>query len=325
MTEPRYAVISTMKDEGPYILEWVAHYRAIGFTDLVVCWNDCSDGTDLILRRLEELGHLRQHRTRVRAGGIQRSALRQAKDYDEVRRADWVFVCDADEFLNIHEGDGSVGALIESSRISESGQPADVIAVPWRRFGNNGIHGFEDRPVTAQFTRAEASNGRRWWKGAYVKSLFHTPQNLFRVGIHCPVPRPDLGRDFVKVMPGGIEIPPETRHMKAHKPGYRGAQVNHYALRSVESFLLKKARGQVNRDGAPHDGTYWRRYDWNDEVDTSIARTDARRADWLERLRADDRLFALHNEAVRFHRRRVEELRALPDFAEIERRLVGQG
>lgn len=324
MTPRRYAVISTMKDEGPFILEWVAHYKAIGFTDFVICWNDCSDGTEQILQRLEALGHLRQHRTRVRAGGIQRSALRQARDYDEVKMADWVFVCDADEFLNIHEGDGTVHALIEASRISERGRPADVIAVPWRRFGNNGIHEFEDRPVTAQFTRAEAANGRRWWNGAYVKSLFHSPQNLFRVGIHCPVPHPDLGRDFVKVMPGGIEIPPEVRHMKAHQPGYRGAQVNHYALRSVESFLLKKARGQVNRQDAPHDNRYWRRYDWNDEEDHSIARTEAARAQWLETLRGDPTLFRLHNAAVRHHRARLDELRSRPEYSEIERRLVAR-
>ena len=48
--------VSMMKDEGPYVIEWIAHHLAIGFTDLVVYTNDCSDGTDSMLIRLEELG-----------------------------------------------------------------------------------------------------------------------------------------------------------------------------------------------------------------------------------------------------------------------------
>ena len=51
-------VISTMKDEGPFILEWIAYYLSIGFTHFIVNSNDCSDGTDAILKRCEELGFL---------------------------------------------------------------------------------------------------------------------------------------------------------------------------------------------------------------------------------------------------------------------------
>ncbi|MDZ7905427.1 MAG: glycosyltransferase family 2 protein [Cypionkella sp.] len=48
--------LSTMKDEGPYVVEWVAHHLAVGFTDVMVYTNDCSDGTDTILKHLESLG-----------------------------------------------------------------------------------------------------------------------------------------------------------------------------------------------------------------------------------------------------------------------------
>ena len=56
--------VSMMKDEGPYVIEWVAHHLAVGFTDLLVYTNDCSDGTDDMLIRLEELG-LAHHRRNV--------------------------------------------------------------------------------------------------------------------------------------------------------------------------------------------------------------------------------------------------------------------
>lgn len=322
MTQLRTAVISTMKDEAPFLLEWVAHYKAIGFTDLVVCHNDCSDGTNWMLERLDMMGLVRAHRTKIRDGGIQRSALRQAARYAAVQAADWVHVCDADEFLNIHVGDGSVGALIAASGVSDQGRQADVIAVPWRRFGNAGVDRFFDKPVTDQFTRAEPADGRYWWHGAYCKSLVRGLSGVRRMGIHCPVPRDDLGRPWVKVMPGGIEVPEGTRHMKVHLPGYGGAQVNHYALRSVESFLIKKARGQVNRDNAPHDARYWGRYDLNHEEDTTIARTRTARAKWLRDLKSDAVLAGYHKAAVAWHRKRLEELRGMEDFAAIEAQLV---
>jgi hypothetical protein len=73
--------VSMMKDEGPYVMEWVAHHLAIGFSDLVVYTNDCSDGTDTMLIRLEELG-LVHHRRNLIPEGLrpQPSALTHAQD-----------------------------------------------------------------------------------------------------------------------------------------------------------------------------------------------------------------------------------------------------
>ena len=57
----RVTAVSMMKDEAPYLIEWVAHHLAVGFTDILVYTNDCTDGTDDMLIRLEELG-LAHHR-----------------------------------------------------------------------------------------------------------------------------------------------------------------------------------------------------------------------------------------------------------------------
>ena len=115
-----------MKNEAPYIVDWVAHYRTLGFDHILVCTNDCTDPTVDILLRLEEMSLVTHHRTIVRKGGIHRSALRQAsRRYDIVKEATWVFVCDVDEYLNIHLGDGSARALVAGS-----GDSPDVISVP---------------------------------------------------------------------------------------------------------------------------------------------------------------------------------------------------
>ena len=83
MSSDTYTVVSTMKNEGPYILDWVAHYKTLGFDHILVCTNDCTDPTVDILLRLQELGYVTQHNTIVRKAGIHRSALRQAsRRYD---------------------------------------------------------------------------------------------------------------------------------------------------------------------------------------------------------------------------------------------------
>jgi len=51
-------IITTMKNEAPYILEWVAHHLVIGFDHIVVLTNDCTDTTNAILTRLDALGYV---------------------------------------------------------------------------------------------------------------------------------------------------------------------------------------------------------------------------------------------------------------------------
>ena len=43
---------SAMKDEGPDVLEWVCYQRAVGFDEVLVYTNDCTDGSDDLLDAL---------------------------------------------------------------------------------------------------------------------------------------------------------------------------------------------------------------------------------------------------------------------------------
>lgn len=312
----RYTVLSTMKNEGPFLLEWVAHYKALGFDDIVVCTNDCEDGTDRLLRRLQRMGLVRHHPTRIRKGGIHRSALRQGARYDEVAEADWVFVCDADEFLNIHEGDGSVHALVEAS-----GSP-DVISVPWRNFGSGGVRTFADRPVTHQFTRAEApfdaqTNAEA---GKFVKSLFRQSEGIARVGLHVPIYDSAAEAGVRWVLPGGAPYR-ENGEATGAAPAFDVAQVNHYALRSAESYLVKRDRGRANHSHHVLGADYWDRFDRNEVEDMSIRRYDVRVEEILSDLKADPRLARLHRLAVTWHRAKADEMRADPRTADLVRHI----
>ncbi|OUS08356.1 glycosyl transferase family 2 [Rhodobacterales bacterium 52_120_T64] len=311
MSKETYTVVSTMKNEGPYIIDWVAHYRTLGFDNILVCTNDCTDPTVDILLRLQELGLVTQHNTIVRRAGIHRSALRQAsRRYDIVMNATWVFVCDVDEYLNVHLGDGSVQALVEGS-----GADADVISVPWRIFGPDGIEKMVDTPVTEQFTKGEFEwdGEARPQTGKFVKSLYTNQHKFQRMGLHAPVSLQDHVSDTKRVLPGGVDYVVDGERTE-NPPLFIHAQVNHYALRSMDSFLIKRARGRANHSHHVLGLDYWTKFNLNDQADTSIKRYSAASAKLAEDLKNDPVLGELHARAVDWHMRKADSLKMDPEM-----------
>lgn len=291
----RALAITTLRNEGAFLLDWLAHHRRIGFTDFLVFTNDCDDGTDVMLDRLAQLGGL----THVRNPGPwdegpQWAALKLADRHPSVRAADWVMVLDIDEYVNIHVGDGSLASLIGAA------PGVDAFALTWRMFGNAGVVSFADRPVTAQFTRA-APRVLHWpWRALMVKTLFR--RDVFRkLGVHRP--RGPL-REAVWNDPGlGTRLFSEPG-----RDPYGLAQVNHYALGAMESYIVKCDRGRANREGAAFDMSYWCDRNFTSDEDLSIQRIDSQalRAE----LGADPVLARLHAAAVQWRRDRFAALMA---------------
>ena len=52
---PKITAVTCVKNEGPFLLEWIAFNRVIGVTDFLFYSNDCTDGTD---RLLDEQGRV---------------------------------------------------------------------------------------------------------------------------------------------------------------------------------------------------------------------------------------------------------------------------
>ncbi len=304
-----FTVITTMKNEGAFLLEWVAHHKALGFDHLLICTNDCADPTREMALRLQELGLVRHHASKAwDVTSIQRAALKQATRYDEVKGADWIYVCDADEFLVVKWGDGSARALVAAA-----GAETEVISVPWRIFGPDDRVAYEDRPVTQQFTRANLPMPPGSGAIVYPKSLFRGLGNVQRVGVHAPLPKRELGRELIRELPGGVPYVPQINAMFV-EADTRFAQVNHYALRALDSFLVKRDRGRVNHVGQSMDLDYWARFDFADVPCDAIRRYDAPVAAWRAQLMEDADLAALHHKAVAWHQGRIAQLRADPGY-----------
>ncbi|MBV7378372.1 glycosyltransferase family 2 protein [Maritimibacter dapengensis] len=305
----RSTAVLTVRNEGAFLIEWVAHHLGVGFTDLVVLSNDCDDGTDAMLDRLAEIApvhHIRNDGP-YDDGGIQFTGLKLADRHPAVREADWLCALDVDEFVNIHIGDHTLPALLDAL------PDADAITLTWRLFGNGGVVAFRDAPVTSQFTHA-APEILYWpWRASMFKTLYRNDGAYGKLGVHRPrAPKSGKvektrwfdgeGRELGVRFQKGVIFSPYGR------PNYGLAQLNHYPLGAMESYILKRDRGRAVHEGDALGLDYWTERNWVAEEDTSIRQSDALRDPWMDRLMADGPLAEMHAAAVEWRRQRFETL-----------------
>jgi hypothetical protein len=306
--------VTCVKNEGPFLLEWIAFNRVIGVTDFLFYSNDCTDGTDTLLDRLAAHGIVRHLPNPATNRRYQVEALRHAYGQKFVRAADWTFVADVDEFLNIRVGDGTIPALIAAC-----GNPK-AISVCWQFMANSGIETFSDTPVIHQFVETHSSTLWRLDAAIEVKSLVRKDFPYLWVGAHRPFVKPELRSDQVgnwtdgsgREVPDWFRMATDRRPMRAlYGRGARDfASLNHYALRSMESYLVKNSRGDVNREDRPFDATYFQ--DRNDAArrDTSILKHADKVEAEVARLKLLDGVAAAHDACVAAHRAEITRLKA---------------
>ncbi len=318
----RFLAITTVKNEAAFLLEWLAHHRAVGFTDFLVFSNDCSDGTDVMLDRLAELGHLTHLRNPGPwPEGPQWAALKAADRHPLRAAADWVLFCDIDEFVNIHLGDGTLGALTAAL------PKATAIALTWRLFGNCGVVDYVDAPVTGQFLHA-APAGMIWpWRASLFKTLFRNDGTYGRLGVHRPrAPDPTRLAQARWFDGSGRELPEAYRRGRIFTPlgenPWGMVQLNHYALGAMQSYVLKCDRGRANREAAPFDLSYWVERNFCTERDGTIARHAPATAAGMAALRADAELDRLHRAGVAWRKARFAELMLAEEFRALFGRLM---
>ncbi|KFE36391.1 glycosyltransferase family 2 protein [Thioclava atlantica] len=320
----RTAIVTTMKNEGPFILEWLAYHRAIGVDDFLIYTNDCTDGTDAMLDLLQRKG-LVQHRDNPFRTMVdmkpQHAALAAAENEPVIQRAGWSICMDVDEFITVKIGDGTLGALYAAMG------EANMISLTWRLFGNADIHHYEDRFITEQLTRCAPELVRKPHQAWGFKTLFRNIDIYKKLGVHRPKGlNPDLWDQVHWLNGSGNRMPREMFRngwrSTLETYGYDWVQLNHYAVRSAESFLVKRDRGRVNHVDRDQGLNYWFRMNHNAVEDHAIARMlPAARAEF-DRLMADPEIRAAHDHCVACHRAKIAELIARPDQREFYRTLT---
>ena len=315
-----------MRNEAAFLLEWLAHHRAVGFDDFIVFSNDCADGTDDMLDRLAEMGQLTHMRNTgpFEKGGVQFTALKQAAKMKPFRKSDWVLPLDVDEFVNIHTGDHTLSALHTAL------PDATAITLTWRLFGTSGQVRYQDTPVTDTFTRC-APEVLYWpWRASMFKTLYRNDGTYKNPGIHRPrSPDADRIADAKWYDSHGRALPElfKTKRIFSNygRENYGLAQLNHYPLGALESFVLKADRGRAVHADDTLGLDYWSERNFNTDEDTTISALAPARDAILAELKADPKLAQLHEAAVRWRKQRFEQLMEQEPFRALFGRLLMAG
>lgn len=220
----RVGVVAIARNEAPYLLEWIAHYRVLGFEHVVVYDNDSNDASARILAPLAKAGVIDATYWHVRPGvhkqeSAYRHALGKLRD-----RVDWCLVVDLDEFLMLDDG-----MTIED--ILPTDETVGAVALGWRVFGSAGHQRREPGLTIERFTKADPVN-----EGT-IKSLVR-PRDVVHMRTHFPRLTP--GSRMVDAL--GNTVPPCN---PADPPLQGPARIHHYCIRSREEFESKRARGRA--------------------------------------------------------------------------------
>ncbi|MGC1505668.1 MAG: glycosyltransferase family 2 protein [Sulfitobacter sp.] len=318
-----HLAILCLRNEAAFLLEWLAHHRACGFDDFLVFSNDCTDGTDVMLDRLAELGLLTHIRNTgpYDKGGIQFTALKAAAKMTQVKQADWILPLDIDEFVNIHVGDHTLAALHAAL------PDASAITLTWRLFGTSGQSHYHDTPVLDTFTKC-APVVMHWpWRAAMFKTLYRNDGTYKKPGVHRPRDPDKTRLVHARWVDGtGSPLPDEFKTKRIFsnygRDNYGLVQLNHYPLGTLESYVLKADRGRAVHTDDVLGLDYFVERNFNTDTDTSIQALTTQRAAQLHMLKSDPTLASLHAQAVEWRKKRFNELLQQEPFRALFGRLL---
>lgn len=313
---PRILVATCMKDEGPFILEWIAWHRAVGVTDFVVYTNHCSDGTDRILDRLDAMGlvtHLENPAVAAGSTLFQPDALEHVATLPVFEAADFFISMDVDEFINVRVGKGRLQDLFLASG------PFDVLSMFEINHGSNRKEHYERGWVMDLFPLHQSDRPGRKKAIRGVKSIVRRGPAIDKIRNH----RPDLAVPLEEAIwidgsgrPLTVLAEDPEQNGADCRGGYDLVSLDHYPLRSLHSYLVKMFRGDVVVDGKQVSQRYWRTRNGNEMTTSTFERADATARAEYARLMQDAELARLHEETCAAHEARIAELLKLPQYRE---------
>ncbi|WP_125206547.1 MULTISPECIES: glycosyltransferase family 2 protein [Isoptericola] len=246
----RVCVVATARNEGVYLLEWLAYHRALGVDEFFVYSNNNDDGSDRLLAALAQAGVIRWLDSEISPG-----TKAQAKAYahafsvlPEVLDFEWAMTVDIDEFLVL---DPATSDGLADFLDWHAARQTDVIAVNWVVVGPSGLTRWADDLVTRRFPAAVAP------VDAHIKSISR-PGRILGSQPHFPY---TTEREHLAFREATGEphtwftstLAPHLVQAQSDRPTTGHAALHHYALKSAEEFLWKFSRNRGGRVVATDD------------------------------------------------------------------------
>ena len=242
------SIAAIMKDEKPYLKEWIEYHRLQGVEHFYLCDNGSTDGTKEYLQPYVRTGLI----TYIDFPGTNR----QLPCYEYItknygKETKWLAFLDLDEFLVPMQNNDMQEFLAGFGDVDE-------VSLHWMNYGSNGIFSRASGLVTEAFT-------------AHARFLNHTVKSIVR---------PEAVKDFssfganhyipVKGLSVNEYHKPVSYMLNFNISGDK-ARVNHYITKSFAEFVNKKRRGHP--EGTPINYGYYFFHNENDiKNDASMQR-----------------------------------------------------
>lgn len=236
------AICAIAKNEGPYFAEWIEWHHKLGVEKFYIYDNESTDNTKQVLAPYIQSGIVEYT--------FWPGMKQQLPAYDhclEKHRLDtrWIAVIDLDEFIKPVK-DNSIPEFLRRF------EHFSAVEINWLVYGSGGAKTKESGGVMERFRKHSKPED---WVNRHVKSIVN-PRHVFSfIGCHEVARINGLTADSH----GNVV----KKHFRDREPQQDVIRINHYAVKSYEEFLQKRARGRA-RALAPRDLGYFEWLDLND-------------------------------------------------------------
>lgn len=246
-TEPKYylAVCAIAKNEGPYFKEWIDWHHRQGVEKFYIYDNESTDCTKEVLAPYIESGLVEYNYWQGR-----RQQLSTYDDCFERHRLDsrWIAVIDLDEFI-VPIKDQSIPDFLHRMEKFSS------VEINWLVYGSGGA---KTKMPGTMMERFKYHSIPTHYLNRHVKSIVDPRRVCTMVGCHEAARISGRSADSHGM--------PLKKGFRDRTPQQDVIKINHYAIKSYEEFLSKRARGRARVESL-RDMSYFEAYDLNDIED----------------------------------------------------------
>lgn len=244
----KICISTTIRNEGIYILEWIAWYKKLGFEHIFIFSNNNNDGSDDLLKALAEAGTITwinntmgdNCKPQPKVGKYNFSILPEILDYE------WCLFIDVDEFLsinrNLFQNIYDVLDWIERNEV-------DAVGLNWQYTSSTDSSNYEHELVT-QRVQYYISNPVIGLANNIIKTM-SKPRYMISSTPHYSVWSYKYHATY-RLIQGDIHrYSHNNSEFYSDNPmwadhNHRGiANIIHYRFKSPLEFLLRLYRGNV--------------------------------------------------------------------------------